>query len=273
MLLKAAMNGSLEDVKAACEAGADINAQHPEWGTALFIACQEHHSRIARYLLEQPGIDVTKGRISLYPQGIAGLVYLRERTEHNHTPLYAAVKAGNVRITRMLLNHADKDKYLQPDENWATCIKSTFNYGGNPFGVSPIHDTPSLHFEKPCIFDILLEAVESLPELHLFTLSCALQNSLCWFIPDRPIMAEYIRNCSARTRELTFNCLTDFILQAVRTKDTRKLANCLTSALVLGSAEQLRPYLQAAYSLALQLQHAECAEILAPLQPEKREPI
>lgn len=78
-LLHAAMDGSLKGVKAACEAGADINAQHPERGTALFIACQDHHSRIARYLLEQPGIDITKGTISLYPQGIAGAVYLRER--------------------------------------------------------------------------------------------------------------------------------------------------------------------------------------------------
>lgn len=262
MLIKATMNGSLKGVKAACEAGADINAQHPEWGTALFIACQDHHSRIARYLLEQPGIDITKGRISLYPQGIAGLVYLRERTEHNHTPLYAAVEAGNVRITRMLLNHADKAKYLQPDENWATCIKSTFNYGRNPFGVSPIHDTPSLHFEKPCIFDILLEATEPYPELQIFTLSGALKSALSWGGDSINIMAEYIRNRSAHIQALTFNCVTELILQHVRNNEEHCLNNCLEYAPLFGTADRLQPYLQAAHKLAQQLQHEKCANSL-----------
>lgn len=262
-LLHAAMDGSLKGVKAACEAGSDVNTQHPEWGTALFIASQDHHSRIARYLLEQPGIDITKGRISLYPQGIAGLVYLRERTEHNHTPLYAAVEAGNVRITRMLLNHADKAKYLQPDENWATCIKSTFNYGSNPFGVSPIHDTPSLHFEQPCIFDILLEAAEPYPELQIFTLSEALKSALSWRDVNIRIMAEYIRNRSSHIQALTFNCVTDLILQHVRNNEEHCLNNCLEYAPPLfGTADRLRPYLQAAHRLAQQLLHNKCADKL-----------
>lgn len=261
MLIKAAMNGSLKGVKAACEAGADINAQHPERGTALFIACQDHHSRIARYLLEQPGIDITKGTISLYPQGIAGAVYLRERTEHNHTPLYAAVKNQNITITRMLLNHADRAKYLQPDENWQTCIKSTFNYGQNPFGVIPFYDSPA-QFEPSCIFDILLEAAEPYPELQIFTLSEALKNALSWGGDSINIMAEYIRNRSAHIQALTFNCVTDLIQKHVRNNKEHSLNNCLEYAPLFGTADRLQPYLQAAHKLAQQLQHEKCANSL-----------
>ncbi|MBQ8479690.1 MAG: ankyrin repeat domain-containing protein [Akkermansia sp.] len=261
MLIKAAMNGSLKGVKAACEAGSDVNTQHPDWGTALYIACLHHHSRIAHYLLQQPGIDITKGTISLYPQGIAGAVYLRERTEHNHTPLYAAVKNQNVTIIHMLLNHADRAKYLQPDENWQTCIKSTFNYGQNPFGVIPFYDSP-VQFEKPCIFDILLEATEPYPELQIFTLSGALKSTLSWGGDSINIMAEYIRNRSAHIQALTFNCVTDLIQKHVRNNKEHSLNNCLEYAPLFGTADRLQPYLQAAHKLAQQLQHEKCANSL-----------
>lgn len=161
----------------------------------------------------------------------------------------------------MLLNHADRAKFLQPDENWQTCIKSTFNFGHPPFGVIPFYDSPA-QFEPPCIFAILLEAAEPYPELQIFTLSEALINALSWRDVSVRIMAEYIRNRSAHIQALTFNCVTALIQKHVRNNKEHSLNNCLKYAPLFSTADRLQPYLQAAHKLAQQLQHEKCANSL-----------
>lgn len=130
-----------------------------------------------------------------------------------------------------------------------------------PFGVIPFYDSP-VQFKNPCIFDILLEATEPYPELQIFTLSEALKNALSWGGDSINIMAEYIRNCSARTQAFTFNCVTELILQHVRNNKEHSLNNCLEYAPLFGTADRLQSYLQAAHKLAQQLQHEKCANSL-----------
>lgn len=244
-LLQAAMKGSLKNVQAACEAGADVNTQHPDWGTALYIACKFGNTRIARYLLKQPGIDITKGRPSLYPMGVAGCVAPpKKRVMHNHTPLYIAVCNGNLAIVRMMLKHEDSTKYLMAHDDWENTIKGAFNY-----------------YYKPNILNELLNAAANFPEVHLHSLDHAIEKAFYWDTP-LPELAESLRNRPAPAHALAFCCATEHILRLVREDDSHTLASALRFAGNFGSTEQLRPYLLAAHRLARQLGHTECEELL-----------
>lgn len=244
-LLQAAMKGSLKNVQAACEAGADVNAQHPDWGTALYIACEFGNTNIARYLLKQPGINITKGRPSLYPMGVAGCVIApKKRVMHNHTPLYIAVCQNNLTIVRLLLKHEDSAKYLMADDDWENTIKGAFNY-----------------IYKSEILDELLNAEASAPENLLRSLGYAIEKALYRGTP-LPELAKSLRKRPGPARTLAFCCATDHILRLVREADNDTLASALKFATDFGTPEQLRPYLIAAHRLAQQLGHTECEELL-----------
>ena len=162
-LFKAIWNRSLKGVQSAVDEGADINAMHTDWGTPLFICSQFNHSRIARFLLSCPGIDILKGELSIYPQGGAGCYYPLTREEHNTSPLYAAIIADNTSIARMILAHPDKDKYLGDKENWRSIIKGAFNHNTSPVTLS-----------------VLLNASKSYPELFKLTVAEMKRNADFW---------------------------------------------------------------------------------------------
>lgn len=162
-LFKAIWNRSLKGVQSAVDEGADINAMHPDWGTALYICSQFNHSRIARFLLSCPGIDILKGQLSIYPQGVAGCYYPLTREEHNTSPLYAAIIADNTSIARMILAHPDKDKYLGDKENWKSIIKGAFN-----------------HYTSPVTLSVLLDAAKVYPKLFKLTVAEMKRNADFW---------------------------------------------------------------------------------------------
>ncbi|XP_035682104.1 poly [ADP-ribose] polymerase tankyrase-2-like isoform X2 [Branchiostoma floridae] len=90
-LLYATENGSLEGVKAALEAGADIDYEEPAShatliGTALFIACDLGHVDIVRLLLRK-GASLVKRTFSAF------------------TPLHGAAYEGRTEIVDLLVQH------------------------------------------------------------------------------------------------------------------------------------------------------------------------
>ncbi|XP_066287921.1 protein fem-1 homolog A-like [Branchiostoma lanceolatum] len=90
-LLRAAENGSLQGVKTALNAGADIEFEHrnsalSNTGTALFIASLEGHVDIVRLLLRK-GASVLK------------------RTTGEFTILHAAASEGKTAVVELLVNH------------------------------------------------------------------------------------------------------------------------------------------------------------------------
>lgn len=243
-LIQAVVKGSLKGVKAAIEAGADVNTYDETWGTALYTAAQFNHTRIARYLLTCPGIDITKGEVSHYPQGVAGIICLHDDEQYNHTPLYTALHNGNLSIAQMLLTHPDKGKYLQADENWESTIEDTFNYSFSGY---------TLNF--------LLDASLPYPQLHQFTVTTAVKQAFS----HRELaseLAELLRHRAINEIKLTQQPLTEHIINQVYEDDNDNLAYSLTCAEYFCDVAVLRTTLQAALLLAQKNRYYDCQQLL-----------
>lgn len=243
-LIRAAQNGSLKGVMAAVEAGADVNARGEGDETALFIACQQNHPRIARYLLGCPGIDITKGRLSLWPQGTAGLVYPLVREQHNHTPLYTAIAENNLSIARMLLTHPDSSRYLQPDEAWVGVIKGAFKFMFNSEAL-----------------EALLEAAAPDPELLQLTISTAIEEAFSWREAALPL-AGLLQRRKGIDPSLILRALAGHIRSLVNHDDEHSLAYTLEHAGSLCDIHPLLSVLQDLLQLARQKKHRECEQLL-----------
>lgn len=189
-LFKAIWNRSLKGVQAAVAEGADVNTMNTNWETPLYLCSEFNHSRIARFLLSIPGIDILKGRLSQWPQGIAGICIPLTNELHNRTPLYAAIIARNTSIARMILAHPDKDKYLGDTENWQSIIKGTFNYSFSPDALA-----------------VLLEAAKPYPKLFQFTIDKAksFAKSFNMKTPKIDIFIEKVQNWRRLSRDEKLN--------------------------------------------------------------------
>lgn len=243
-LIKATANGSLKGVKAAIEAGADVNGADPTWGTALYTTCRDNHPRIARYLLSCPGIDITKGLTFFCPQGVAGLYYSPNHEEYNHTPLYAAIEESNLSVAKMLLTHADKGKYLQADENWESTVKGAFNYGFCRFALN-----------------LLLDAASPYPQLHQFTISTAVELAFS-YRRVAPELASLLKRRAKNEFLLTYQPLAQLITSLVQEDDSYSLEYALKCSGDFCDASLLRPVLENMLHLAQNLKHREIELLL-----------
>lgn len=107
----AAQQGDLESAKILVEAGADINAPHPEHGGALIIAIASGHEDLSRYLVEQ-GADVTI------------------KDAWGITPLHYALHKGV-----LILNNfrpSDTHAYGWERNNMPTLVKLLLDRGADP---------------------------------------------------------------------------------------------------------------------------------------------
>lgn len=242
-LIQAAQKGSLKGVKEVIEAGADVNYLGEYRESALFIACQYQHPRIARYLLDCPGIDITMGRWFPWRQGVAGLAAPSEELQLN-TPLWAAVNNDDLVITRMLLKHADKEKYLQADEYWASTVKTTFNYDFSPY-----------------MLDALLTASEPYPQLHQFTIDKAVDLAFCyhWAAPD---LEELFTRRGKGELALGRTALIKGIQSLTCWNAKGQVSYALEHAEKICDKAQLLPDLLATLRMAKKFKSSECEKIL-----------
>ncbi len=242
-LIQAAQKGSLKGVKEAIEAGADVNYLGEYQESALFIACQCRHPRIARYLLDCPGIDITLGRWSPWQQGLAGVVLPAKELQLN-TPLCAAVDNDDLIITRMLLKHADKRKYLQADDYWASTVRTTFNYDFSPY-----------------MLDALLTASEQYPQLHQFTIDNAVKFAFCyfWAAPD---LEELFTRRGKGELALGRKALIKGIQALTRSNSDDQVSYALEHAEKICDKAQLLPDLLATLRMAKKFKSRECEKIL-----------
>eukprot|EP00058_Branchiostoma_floridae_P002810 XP_002588298.1 hypothetical protein BRAFLDRAFT_122881 [Branchiostoma floridae] len=132
-LLYATENGSLEGVKAALEAGADIDYEEPASngtliGTALFIACDLGHVNIVRLLLRK-GASLVKRTFNAFTP-LHGAAYEGADIDYEEpasnatligTALFIACDLGHVDIVRLLLRKG------------ASLVKRTFS------AFTPLH--------------------------------------------------------------------------------------------------------------------------------------
>ena len=243
-LLKATITGSLKGVKAAIEAGAAINTLDNDWGTALFIACQFNHPRIARYILSCPGVNITKGCTSSWPQGVGGCVMPYAR-QYNTTPLYAALEAGNLAIARMLLTHPDKRKYLQANRNWVNTIRCTFNnYMFNQRGLA-----------------LLLDAASEDSELLQFSITTAIKEGFSWRHAEEEL-TELFQSRSRKEQKLILNAFAEYIGSLVRRNESQILKKTLASVASIGDMHALLPQLKEHLQTAQEKSRRECMLLL-----------
>lgn len=242
-LIQAAQNGSLKGVREAIEAGADVNYLGEYQESALFIACQCRHPRIARYLLGCPGIDITMGRWFPWPQGVAGCAAPADELQLN-TPLWAAVNNDDLVITRMLLKHADKGKYLQSDEFWASTVMTTFNY-----------------CFKPLMLDALLTASEPYPQLHQFTIDNAVELAFCYYW-EAPALEELFTRRAKGELALGQKALVKGIQSLTCSNSERQVSYALEHAEKICEKAQLLPDLLATLRIAKKIKSRECEKIL-----------
>ncbi|MBQ2379080.1 MAG: ankyrin repeat domain-containing protein [Akkermansia sp.] len=242
-LSHAVLDESLEDVQATIEAGADVNALGLYNETPLYMACNHELPQIARFLLSYPGIDITKGRISRWPQGVAGYV-LPSKDLHNTTPLYAAIRNGHLSIARMILNHPDKEKYLKADKNWASTIKGTFNF---------MFDGESL--------GVLLDAAAPYPSLHQFTIDCSLEYAFSWH-EVAPELAALLHRRKNNELRLTLRPLGKLISRFVHEDNVDSLEYTLEHANCFCNLEELQPELEAAKQVAVEKMQPRCVLLL-----------
>lgn len=242
-LLKATITGSLKGVRAAIDAGAAVNTMDEDWGTPLFIACRGNHPRIARFLLSCPGINITKGFMSNWPQGVAGCV-MPYSSQFNTTPLYAAMEAGNLSIARMLLKHPDKEKYLQPNRNWISTIRGTFNY-----------------LFEPARLEVLLDAAACNPGLLQITIATAIKEAISRY-QVAPELANLLRRKNKSIQKLVRNAIAEHIGMLVRHNEPDVLKYTLDNVDYFFEIKELLPDLQIALRIAQQRNRRECMRLL-----------
>lgn len=244
-LIIATFNGSLKGVKAAIAAGADINAVDEKRRTALFIACKYNHPRIVHYLLSCPGIDITKGWKSYYPQRLAGMISpTTDEYMYHHTPLDAAMVEGNYDIARMLLSHPDNGQYLQADKKWGRTIEDAFEFDFSPESLS-----------------FLLDAATPYPRLHQATIKKSV--FLAFYMYEvAPKLAELLQRRDKGELQCARLALPDVILSLVNANDEFAMEYALKHLGVFGDEEQLLPVLENALYAAQKLKYHEIEQML-----------
>lgn len=117
-LYAAAKDGRLGDVEEAIDEGAELDMQHPEFGsTPLVIACMNNHIEVAHYLLESEAdlegrnkfgwtallAATSKGHIVLSGYLVSRGADVKAADKMGRTPLHNAVASGNNDLVKGML--------------------------------------------------------------------------------------------------------------------------------------------------------------------------
>lgn len=124
LLYQAAVDGSIDITKSLLAAGAKVNFAHPNFGTALFAACQKGVPELVSVLLDagaDPNIACERlvmngltplteacgrGHYAIAKMLVAAGANVNHRIEPiGHTLLHSAAIRGNLRIVQLLMAH------------------------------------------------------------------------------------------------------------------------------------------------------------------------
>ena len=201
-LLEAAQSGNLDALKAALDAGADINAGKNNLGpSSLFIASSEGHLDIVKELLSRGAIinmlDMLSGRTALtvaitnnHLEVVRELLdrgaNIEGRDMYGTTALMSAVGGNRIDIVKELLNRGanfnvaekstgDTVLYNASQQRFLDIVKELLNRGAdvnlaNKKGRSPLHVTDNLEIVKELLnrgADVNLADKNGSSPLHL----------------------------------------------------------------------------------------------------------
>lgn len=247
-LFAAVADGSLSGVAEACEAGANVNAVNSKNETPLFLACENGFAHIVEQLLEQPDIDITKGGYDYHRQAPAGCVAPpRGKPQYHTTPLCAAVEGGYGRIVKMLLDHEDGDKYLQPNDEWETTIARAFEHW----------------YISSELGSLIKAAMMADRKFLLFTIQKIIEYGVDYFYGNAKELAALLKRFPSEVQTLALGCFASSLIRIVKLNDKYgELEYFLQVAPYFCEKDRLRPYLLSAIHLARQLHYDECESTL-----------